>query len=302
MFVWSKLSSEKWADAWEERFAGDARAVITRLAGKPTVRVEVYCEKKREAQAVQAHFGGVVRELKTRNWAALSMEAPPPVKVRDRLLIVTARTKAALAAMQKEEKAGAGRNAKRHLISIPADMAFGTGHHATTATVLRMMVDFTDERSLNGDQPWTMLDLGTGSGVLAIAAEKLGATRAWGCDFDALAVKVARENLVLNGTKHVAIDEADVLKWKPKEKWDLVAANLFYDILEDVFPKLVKSLKRDGTVFISGILRTQADDCLATGRKAGLVFDQVVQRGKWVTARGRLAGAKPKPQGAKSKR
>lgn len=295
MFVWSKLSSEKWADAWEERFAGDGRAVITRLAGKPTVRVEVYCEKKREAQAVQAHFGGVIRELKTQNWAALSMEAPPPVKVRDRLLVVTEKGKGALAAMKKDKA-----NAKRHIISIPADMAFGTGHHATTATVLRMMVDFTDERSLNGDQPWTMLDLGTGSGVLAIAAEKLGATRAWGCDFDALAVKVARENLVRNGTRHVTIDEADVLKWKPKEKWDCVAANLFYDILEDVFPKLVKSLKRDGTLFISGILRTQADDCLASGRKAGLVFDQIVHRGKWVTARGRLAGAKPKLQGAKS--
>lgn len=286
MFVWSKLSSEKWADAWEERFAGDGRAVITRLAGKPTVRVEVYCEKKREAQAVQAHFGGVVRELKAQNWAALSMEAPPPVKVRDRLLIVTARTKTALAAMQKEEKAKGGAGAKRQLISIPADMAFGTGHHATTATVLRMLVDFADARA---GRPWTMLDLGTGSGVLAIAAEKLGAAKAWGCDFDALAVKVARANLTLNGTKHVTLDVADVLKWKPREKWDLVAANIFHDVLEAVFPKVVKSLKRDGTVFISGILRTQAESCLAAGRKAGLTFDQVVRRGKWVTARGRLA-------------
>ena len=58
MFLWSKLSSEKWADAWEERFSSDPRLVITKLAGKPTVRVEVYCEKKREAQIVQAQWGG----------------------------------------------------------------------------------------------------------------------------------------------------------------------------------------------------------------------------------------------------
>src|SRR6188474_120700 len=101
MFVWSKLSSEKWIDAWEERFSGDPRAVITRLAGRPTVRVEVYCEKKREAQAVQAHFGGIVRELKSRNWVALSMEAPPAVKVRGKLLIVAEKGRAELAALKK---------------------------------------------------------------------------------------------------------------------------------------------------------------------------------------------------------
>ena len=287
MFVWSKLSSEKWADAWEERFAGDPRAVVTRLAGKPTVRIEVYCEKRKEANEVQKQFGGSVRELKAQNWAAMSAEIPPPVKVRDRLIIVADKTQAALAELKKKHP-------KRHVISIPPDMAFGTGHHATTATVLRLLVDFADERALAAEakkkapQPWTMLDLGAGSGVLAIAAEKLGAARAWGCDFDEKAVKVARENLKRNGTKNVVMDVADVLKWKPREKWDCVAANLFFDILEDVFPKIVRSVKKDGTVFISGILRTQADECLANGRKAGLVFDEIVRRGKWVTAKGRL--------------
>jgi ribosomal protein L11 methyltransferase len=134
-----------------------------------------------------------------------------------------------------------------------------------------------------------MLDLGTGSGLLAIAAEKLGASRAWGCDYDEQAVRVARENLKRNRATRVTIDVADVLKWTPREKWDCVAANLFHDVLEAAFPKLVRSLKRDGTLFISGILRTQADGCLAAGRKAGLRFDQVITRGKWVTARGKLA-------------
>src|SRR5690554_5236511 len=101
MFVWSKLSSEKWADAWEERFSGDPRLVMTKLAGRPTVRVEVYCAKRSEARAVQAQFGGIVRELKARNWAALSMEAPPPVKVRDRLLIVAEKGRAELAALRR---------------------------------------------------------------------------------------------------------------------------------------------------------------------------------------------------------
>jgi ribosomal protein L11 methyltransferase len=284
MFVWSKLSSEKWADAWEERFSGDPRVVITKLAGKPTVRVEVYCQKKREAQAVQAHWGGVVRELKSRNWAAMAPAATPHVNVRGKLLVVAEKERGALAALKRKHP-------RRHIISIPPDMAFGTGHHATTATVLRLLVDFAEARGRDGkgkSKPWTMLDLGTGSGLLAIAAEKLGAAKAWGCDYDDKAVRVARVNLRRNGTKRVTIDEADVLKWTPREKYDCVAANLFHDILEAAFPKLARSLKRDGTLFISGILRTQADGCLEAGRKAGLVFEEVITRGKWVTAKGRL--------------
>jgi ribosomal protein L11 methyltransferase len=282
MFIWSKLSSEMWVDAWEERFSSDPRLVITKLAGKPTVRVEIYCQKKREAQAVQAHWGGVVRELKSRNWATMAPAATPHVNVRGKLLVVAEKDRGALAQLKKKHP-------RRHIISIPPDMAFGTGHHATTATVLRLLVDFAESRNANGDsKPWTMLDLGTGSGLLAIAAEKLGAARAWGCDYDGMAVRVARVNLRRNGTKRVTIDEADVLKWLPREKYDCVAANLFHDVLEAVFPKLARSLKRDGTLFISGILRTQAGDCLAAGRKAGLVFDEVITRGKWVTARGRV--------------
>lgn len=278
MFVWSKLSGNTWVDAWEERFAGDPRFVITRIPGRHTVRVEVYCEKKKEAEEIQSHFGGVVREVKARNWAAMNPDPPVPVKVRDRLLIVGDKERTKLAALGREYPG-------RQIISIPPDMAFGTGHHETTSTVLRMLVDIADERE---GTPWTMLDLGTGSGVLAIAAERLGAAKAWGCDFDELAIKVALQNLKRNRTKKVTLEVADVLKWKPKEKWDCVAANLFHDVLEEAFPKMARAIKKRGTLLISGILKTQADGCLNAGRKAGFVFEEIVTRGKWVTAQGRL--------------
>lgn len=278
MFVWSKLSSEKWADAWEERFAGESRAVITRIVGRTMIRVEVYCQHKKEANAIKALFGGSVRELKSQNWAAMLPELPPPVKVRGKIVVVAERRPKELAALAREYPG-------QHLISIPPDMAFGTGHHATTATVLRMLVDFA--KTVEG-KPWTMLDLGTGSGVLAIAAEKLGATNIWGCDYDDKAVKVALENLKRNKAKQVVIEEADVLKWKPKVKWDCVAANLFSDVLSEAFPRIAKAVKKNGRVFVSGILKSQAEACLDAGRKAGLDFEEIVTRGKWVTARGRL--------------
>lgn len=276
MFVWSKLSSEKWADAWQERFtgAGDERVVITKIPNRKTIRVEFYCEKKREAAALKKQFGGSVRELKSRNWAALSAVPPPPVKVRNRLVVCGLRDAKKLAAFTAE-------NVGRIVINIPPDMAFGTGHHATTATVLRLLVDFAKDRK---NKPWTMLDLGSGSGLLAIAAEKLGAAEVWGCDFDPLAVRVSLDNLRKNKTKHVVLEEADVLKWKPSKRWDCVCANIFADVLEAIIPKLARAVKKEGMVMLSGILKSQAAPCLAAGERAGLVFERVVTRGKWVTA------------------
>ena len=94
MFVWSKLSSEKWMDAWEERFTGnpDLNLVITTMPGRTMIRVEIYTEKKKAVVAVQKEWGGTVRELKQQNWAALSKEPMPSIAVRDRLVIVSART------------------------------------------------------------------------------------------------------------------------------------------------------------------------------------------------------------------
>ena len=287
MYVWSKLSSQKWADAWEERFSGGQQGalVITTVPGRTMIRVELYGSSEKVALAVQKEFGGSVRKVKDQNWAALSAEPPPPVKVRDALVICAARTKAEVAAARKE-------HAGREVIAVPPDMAFGTGHHATTATVLRLLVD--EARSLQAaGRSWKMGDLGCGSGILAIAARKLGADVAWGCDFDPKAVLVSQENALRNGVPEVEFAEVDVLKWKPTkaQRWDVVAANLFADILENAFPTLLKVMKPDGVIFLSGILHTQADKCLRAGEAAGLVIEQRLKIGKWVTAKARLAVA-----------
>jgi ribosomal protein L11 methyltransferase len=136
---------------------------------------------------------------------------------------------------------------------------------------------------------WRMGDLGCGSGILAIAARKLGAASAWGCDFDPKAVLVSRENGTRNGVPEVGFDEVDVLKWKPTKAqcWEVVAANLFADILENAFPTIVKVMKPGGVVFLSGILHTQADECLKAGEVAGLVIERRMKVGKWVTAKAR---------------
>lgn len=280
MFVWSKLSSEKWSDAWEERLAGNPALslVITAVPSKSTIRVEAYAEKRRDVEAVKKLFGGSVREVKNRNWAAMSNEPMPPIQVRGRLVICSSRTAKAL----KEDKARFG---GKEVIAIPADMAFGTGHHATTATVLRMLVDAAEPLVSSGES-WNMADLGCGSGILAIAAAKLGAENVWGCDFDPKAVEVSVHNAKLNGTPGIRWTETDVLEWKAAETYDIVIANIFYDILEAGFPEIVKSVKPGGVLMVSGILKTQAESCLAVATKLGVKWQRVVTRGKWTSAQG----------------
>ena len=280
MFVWSKLSALQWSDAWEERFTGIAgvTTVITQFVGRKTVRVEVFCERKSDALTIQKGFGGNVREVKKQNWAAMAPEPPEPLKVRNKLVICTAKTDKEIAKFAKQFPG-------REIIGVPAELAFGTGHHETTSTVLRLLADEA-ARWNKARRKWTVCDLGCGTGILGIAAAKLGASKVWGCDFDPQAVRVSKENVVRNKVDLVTFAKADVLNWQPKQKYDLVAANIFHDVLNAAFPAILSAVADDGVVLISGILNTQADECLAMGRKAGLVFDQVMTKGKWVTARG----------------
>lgn len=278
MFVWSKLSSEKWADAWEERFTGNPslNLVITSVPGRTMIRVEVYAEKRKDVEAISKTWGGSVREVKNQNWAALSSEPLPEIAVRGKLVVCSARTPQQISQAQKK-------HAGRHIIAIPADMAFGTGHHATTATMLRMLTDAA--LPLEGKR-WTMADLGCGSGILAIAATKLGASKVWGCDFDPKAVSVSKENAARNDTPKIRFTEVDVLEWESKETWDIVAANIFSDILEAAFPQIVRAVKPGGVLMASGILKSQAPGCLAVATAQGIQWQRIVTRGKWVSAMG----------------
>lgn len=275
MYVWSKLSSAKWEDAWMERFYGMPRVhpVITALPKGKTVRVEAYCELKRDAERIQREFGGQVRELKSQNWAAEAAKSLEPVKVRNRLVVT--HNEAAWSRAKEDYP-------DRIVLLIPGEMAFGTGDHATTSTCLRLLVDYAAKR----EEPWSVLDLGCGTGILALAAAKLGAKPVAGFDYDAAAVRIAKKNATLNGVRGVKFTREDMLEWEPGAQYDVVLANIFYDVLTMSFEKIAASVKPGGLVVVSGILKEQAEGCLEAGRKAGLKFDAPIRRGKWVTAAG----------------
>lgn len=274
MWVWEKLSSARWLDAWEERFRGNPNFVLEVIKGGKTLRVAVFCAGCAEAEAIAERFGGRVRELKQADWQR-AQEVPPPLRIRDRFLVTQEDD---LDRLRQLAIAHPG----RELISIPPEMAFGTGDHATTSTCLRFLVDLAKER----EPGWSCADLGCGTGVLAIASRKLGAAEVYACDFDPFAVAVTRRNAERNATSDLAIEERDVLKWKPKRRYDVVLANLFSTVLIEAFPVLAKLVKPGGELILSGILASQAWDVFEAGAGVGFGFPQVVKKGKWVTARG----------------
>ena len=153
---------------------------------------------------------------------------------------------------------------------------------------MRLLVDIAKERTRAG-KDWSMLDLGCGSGVIAIAARMLGASYCHGMDFDPQAVLVAQRNTERNQVNHVDITETDVLKWQPDQKWPVVVANMFSTILQQAFPTIVKAMEKEADLVVSGILGEQWDETRAVAEENGLVFNQIIRKGKWTTARGRFA-------------
>lgn len=269
-YTWRKLASAKWEDAWVERLREVSdRLAITALAGAKTIRLEAFQLTKAQAERLKKAFGGTASVQK--QLRAVSEAVTAPIRVRDRLVVVGSES------ARKAEKKQAG---SRPVLLIPAGMAFGTGDHATTATCLRFLADVSDELA---DTKWEMLDLGAGSGILALAARLLGARKAEAGDFDPHAVRTAKENARLNDIQAITIKKLDVRDWKPTRTWKVVAANLFSDLLMEVAPKIVAAVAPGGRLVFSGILRTQETEVIAAFRKAGLQIHRLVRKGKWVS-------------------
>lgn len=154
------------------------------------------------------------------------------------------------------------------VVLLDPGLSFGTGQHATTRFCLEQVVALRK----NG-QSQSLLDAGMGSGILAIAAAKLGYAPIKAFDFDAEAVRIARENCVLNDVAaKVEVSEADLtrLPRRSREQFDVVCANLMYDLLIAERDRLLARLKPGGTLVLAGILETQFAQVEAAFRAAGL--------------------------------
>lgn len=154
------------------------------------------------------------------------------------------------------------------VVVLDPGLSFGTGHHATTAFCLQELAELRRPGT-----PQSFLDIGTGSGILAIAAAKLGYGPVVAFDFDPEAVRVARANARGNRIdKRIDLRQQDLtrLPRRSAQRYDVVCANLIFDLLLAEGAKIVNRLKPDGCLILAGILKTQFDRVESACKKLGL--------------------------------
>ena len=215
-----------------------------------------------------------VKALEETNWEESWKDNYPAVEVGENLIVVPY--------WQADETNG------RTPIILDPGLTFGTGAHASTQMVMESMEQIVKPG-------FKCLDLGSGSGILSLAALRLGAGSAIGIDIDPKAEDIARENAAYNGfgapeftalTGNVTEDKALMAKLGEKE-YDLVLVNIVADVIIGLSPVLPEFLTEKSTLICSGILDTRLDDVVRALEKAGLTITQIRQKEDWrcVTAK-----------------
>ena len=163
-------------------------------------------------------------------------------------------------------------------ITLDPGMAFGTGLHPTTRGCLALLQELDPMAA-------SVLDVGCGSGILALAALRLGAGRALAVDTDPMAVTAARQNAARNGLEDRLEVREGTLPATAELRYPLVLANLVAAVLVDLTPRLAAHLARPGTLLASGIIEPRASEVTAALAAAGLAVRDRRADGEWVSLR-----------------
>ncbi len=161
----------------------------------------------------------------------------------------------------------------QHELIITPKMSFGTGHHATTFLMMAQM----SQQNFKGK---TVLDFGTGTGVLAILAEKMGAEKITAIDLDTWSIENANENSAANGCSRIEILLSD--KIPENSTYDYILANINLNVILSNLSAIVGACKRGSFVMISGFLRTDELELFREVAKQGFICETLTQEGEWV--------------------
>ena len=214
------------------------------------------------------------KEIADQNWMEAWKQHYKPILIGQRIAVVPAW-------MDSPEP-------NRIAIKIDPGMAFGTGTHPTTQLCLELMEVFFTQSSIENRQLDTLIDVGCGSGILSIAAIKLGAKSALGVDIDAGSILNARENANTNSIGDELILEVgsvqEILEDKfPFSKAPLVVANILAPVIVRLFDAgLVKLIDEKGAIILSGILQEQAQNVIDAAQARSLKLKEHRQMGDWV--------------------
>lgn len=166
------------------------------------------------------------------------------------------------------------------IVELDPGMAFGTGTHETTMMCIEFLEEYVKPQN-------RVFDIGTGSGILAITASKLGASEVIGVDIDEVAVDAARENVEFNNIKNVDIrcgNLVDVVEGKA----DIIVANIIADIIISLADQIKDYLSDDGLFICSGIINDRKTDVIEALEKKGFKIQEVREMGEWVAVTSKL--------------
>lgn len=235
---------------------------VWRIDGYPTTQAEADGMEAR----LRAHDGLTVEVevLADADWLAMSLSGLPPVEA-GRFFVYGA---------HDQGKVPEG----RVNLKIDAGAAFGTGHHGTTVGCLEAF-----DRLLDTERFDKVLDVGCGTGVLAIAAAKTGSPVAVGTDIDEPSARIANENAAINDATcdfyfASGLDDERIAQHLP---YDLVFANILAAPLVELAPDIAAALKPGGVAILSGLLRTQEERVLDAYRPLGFVVEQTIHHDAW---------------------
>ena len=196
------------------------------------------------------------------DWANSWRQHYKPIKIGNRLVVVPAWE-------QYEAKEG------EIIVRMDPGMAFGTGNHETTRLVIRLLEDYVKPGQ-------RVLDVGCGSGILAICASKLGAKSCLACDIDPTAVRVATENVKDSGLTNITCKQSDLLRGvDDKEPFDLITANIVADIIIRMTPDVGRYMHEHSVLLASGIICERADDVINALEANGFCILQRLEDNGW---------------------
>lgn len=196
------------------------------------------------------------------DWANSWKAYYKPIKIGERLVIVPAWEKYTPAEGEL-------------IVRMDPGMAFGTGTHETTRLVIKLLETYTKEGC-------RMLDVGTGSGILAICASKLGAGECRAYDIDPMAVRVANENIKDSGLTNITCEVSDLLRQVDKSQpYDLICANIVADIIIRMTPDVGELMHKDTVLLASGIIMERSDDVVECFEKHGFRIVERLEENGW---------------------
>jgi ribosomal protein L11 methyltransferase len=251
---------------------GVTYSIIEEDEAKGVWRIDAFPTSEAEAEDVRRHLGGfdalkvTVEKLADADWLEMALSGLPPVRA-GRFFVYG-----------MHDRGRTPPNAVN--LRIEAGAAFGTGHHGTTVGCLLAYDALLKSRRFQ-----RVLDVGTGTGVLAIAAARTGSRVTVGTDIDAVSVRIARENARINhaGGRYVRANGLAHPAVRAGARYDLVFANILARPLVWLATDICSALKPGGLAILSGLLRSQARFVLAAYLSRGFRLERRLGRDAWAT-------------------